>query len=162
MRLSELKNGQIPISKNGLDKLKSLLNDWKAKDKELSETAGDTFGGAADWHDNAAKDQWVIEARVVDNRLSTLSNAISQVVIVEPQKEPGPIDLGHTVVLKYEDEPEPEKYTILGPFDNFANSTWISYQSDLARLLIGKEAGREVSLPSGLKVTILQVLAGQF
>jgi transcription elongation factor GreA len=153
---------KIPISSQGYAKLQEMLAENIRQDNELTEIAGDAFGGAADWHDNAAYDQWRLDSNLVGQRIAYLKTAIDQVEIIKPETLPGPVNIGHMVEVQYEDEKEPERFTILGPYDNNVDRSWISFQSDLGEALLGKDSGAIVELPNGLKVTILRVLAGNF
>ncbi len=101
----------------------------------------------AEYH--AAKErQGQVEAQIAE-----IENRVTRAQIIDPQTLSGDkVVFGATVTLLDEDD-KPIKYQIVGQTEADANSGRISYNSPLARALIGKKVGEEieVTVPSGDK-----------
>ena len=101
----------------------------------------------AEYH--AAKErQGQVEAMIGD-----LEDKISRAQIIDPSPLSGDkVVFGATVTLLDEND-KPIKYQIVGQTEADAKSARISYNSPLARALIGKKVGEEVevTVPSGDK-----------
>lgn len=145
-----------------LSRLQQLLETEKNAAVRLERSLGDTQDNAQDWHDNFAYDQLVLDVKLAWTRVSTITNALIDPVIIEPRLDTSSIGMGNSVIVQYEDEPEPEKFTILGVQDTFTERSWISFASPLGASLIGKQKGDTVTSPNGLLVKILDVLPGEF
>lgn len=102
----------------------------------------------AEYH--AAKDkQGLMEARIAE-----LTDVVGRAQVVEPEKlAHDRISFGTTVVLCDQDTDEEICYTLVGAQESNPSRGLISLQSPMARALIGKEEGDEVTLvlPSGKK-----------
>lgn len=101
----------------------------------------------AEYH--AAKErQGQVEAQIAE-----LEDKVSRAQIIDPASLSGDrVVFGATVTLLDEDD-KPVKYQIVGQTEANANKGRISYNSPIARALIGKEVGEEieVTVPSGDK-----------
>ena len=102
----------------------------------------------AEYH--AAKErQGLMEARI-----SELTDIIGRAQVVDPATLAHErVSFGSTVCLTCQESGEELKYTIVGSMEAQPEKGLISFQSPMARALIGKEEGDEVelSLPSGKK-----------
>ncbi|MCB4748137.1 MAG: transcription elongation factor GreA [Sulfurovum sp.] len=103
----------------------------------------------AEYH--AAKEkQGLMEARI-----SELTDIIGRAQVVDPSVLAHErISFGSTICLTCQQSGEENKYTIVGSMEAQPERGLISFQSPMARALIGKEEGDEVelNLPSGKKV----------
>jgi len=103
----------------------------------------------AEYH--AAKDkQGLMEARIAE-----LTDLVGRAQVVNPAKLAHErVSFGSTVVLVDQESDEEIKYTIVGGKESNPEKGLISIQSPMARVLIGKEEGEEVSLvlPTGKKM----------
>lgn len=101
----------------------------------------------AEYH--AAKErQGQVEAQIAE-----LEDKVSRAQIIDPATLSGDrVVFGATVTLLDEND-KPVKYQIVGQTEANANKGRISYNSPIARALIGKEVGEEieVTVPSGDK-----------
>ena len=106
----------------------------------------------AEYH--AAKErQGQVEAYIAD-----IENKVSRAQIIDPTTLSGDrIVFGATVTLLDEDD-KPIKYQIVGETEADAKKGRISYNSPLAKALIGKNVGDEieVSVPSGDKFYLVK------
>jgi len=102
----------------------------------------------AEYH--AAKErQGLMEARI-----SELTDIVGRAQVIDPSTLAHErISFGSTVVLIDQESDEEVKYTIVGVQESNPSKGLISIQSPMARVLLGKEEGDEVSiqLPGGLK-----------
>ncbi len=102
----------------------------------------------AEYH--AAKDeQGLMEARIAE-----LTDLVGRAQVVDPSTLAHErVSFGSTVTLTDQDTEEEIRYTIVGGTESNPSKGLISIQSPLARVLMSKEEGDEVSLslPSGKK-----------
>ena len=143
-----------PMTKFGYEKLSVELNDLKnrelpeiVKEIEVALEHGDLKENA-EYH--AAKEK----QRLVDLRLSELANILGQAQIVDPSVlEHARISFGSTVLLCDIDEDKEITYTIVGGCESNPDVGLISFNSPLAKQLLGKEEGDEfkAKLPGGIK-----------
>ena len=102
----------------------------------------------AEYH--AAKDQQgLMEARIAE-----LTDVVGRAQVVDPSTLAHErVSFGSTVELVDQDTDEEVTYTIVGGQESNPSRGLISFQSPLAKVLLGKEEGDEVSitLPAGKK-----------
>ncbi len=102
----------------------------------------------AEYH--AAKEQ----QKQIDQRLAELAEIIGNAKIVDPSElEHSKVSFGSTVTLEDLDSGEEVVYTIVGGCESNPDMGLISFHSPLAKQLLGKEEGDEVTvtLPGGKK-----------
>ncbi|HIC42797.1 MAG TPA: transcription elongation factor GreA [Sulfurimonas sp.] len=143
-----------PMTTYGYAKLSFELNDLKnrelpeiVKEIEVALEHGDLKENA-EYH--AAKEK----QRLVDLRLSELADVLSFAQIVDPSVlEHARVSFGSTVVLCDLDTDEEITYTIVGGCESNPTNGLISFNSPLAKQLLGKEEGDEfkAKLPGGVK-----------
>lgn len=88
-----------------------------------------------------------------------LGKQLKYTEIVET-KDDGKVDLGKTVVLKFDDDEDTEEYKIVGRMEADLADGKISFDSPLGQAIMKKEAGTTstVGAPAGeYKVTIVEV-----
>lgn len=130
-----------------LEQLKTVERAVIAKVIDEARELGDLKENA-EYH--AAKDkQGLMEARIAE-----LTDIVGRAQIVDPSTLPHKrVSFGSTVQLVDQNTDEEVSYTIVGGTESNPSKGLISIQSPMARALIGKEEGDEVSLtlPSGKK-----------
>ncbi|HIP14724.1 MAG TPA: transcription elongation factor GreA [Sulfurimonas autotrophica] len=102
----------------------------------------------AEYH--AAKEQ----QKNIDNRLAELQEILGNAQIVDPKElQHSKVSFGSTVVMTNIDTDEEVTYTIVGGCESNPDIGLISFNSPLAKQLLGKEEGDEVKvrLPGGEK-----------
>lgn len=95
----------------------------------------------------------------LQSRLRYLDKQLKYAEIVET-KDDGKVDLGKTVVLKFDDDDETEEYKIVGRMEANLEDGKISFDSPLGQAIMKKEAGVTsiVEAPAGeYKATIVEV-----
>jgi len=141
-----------PMSPHGYDKVCAELKILKeverpniVKEIDIARSHGDLKENA-EYH--AAKErQLFIEARIKD-----LSQILSQAQIIDPSTLPhNKVSFGSTVEILDIDSNKTSVYTIVGSVESDPARGLISFASPIAKALIGKVVGDEVSiaLPKG-------------
>jgi transcription elongation factor GreA len=142
----------VPMLAEGYERLTADLKAYRAERPTIVE-AIETARAHGDLSENAeyhaAKErQGQVEAYIAD-----IENKVSRAQIIDPLTLSGDrIVFGATVTL-LDESYKPIKYQIVGETEADANKGRISYNSPLAKALIGKNVGDdiEVSVPSGDK-----------
>lgn len=145
---------QEPMTKFGYEKLQAEINYLKhverpqtVKDIEEALEHGDLKENA-EYH--AAKEK----QKLIDTKLIELAEMVSNAQIVDPSElEHARVSFGSTVTLSDVNTGEEVTYTIVGGCESNPDIGLISFNSPLAKQLLGREEGDEVKvkLPSGVK-----------
>ena len=148
---------KVPMLAEGYERLTAdlkILREERPKIVEAIEEArahGD-LSENAEYH--AAKErQGQVEAQIAE-----LEDKVSRAQIIDPTTLSGDkIIFGATVTMLDEND-KPVRYQIVGQTEADANKGRISYNSPLARALIGKQVGDEieVTVPSGEKFYLVE------
>jgi transcription elongation factor GreA len=143
---------KVPMLAEGYERLTADLKVLRAERPKIVDAieearAHGDLSENAEYH--AAKErQGQVEAQIAE-----LEDKVSRAQIIDPATLSGDkVVFGATVTLLDEDD-KPVKYQIVGQTEADANRGRISYNSPIARALIGKEVGEEVevTVPSGDK-----------
>ena len=152
-----------PMTKEGFDKAKAELDRLKAVDRiqisheiEKARSFGD-LSENAEYH--YAKDkQGQIEARIRD-----LEDRLSRADVIDLSRLRGErVTFGATVELENIETKERLRYQIVGSLESDPTAGRISYESPLAKSLIGKEQGDDVVLKSGKSQTTFEIIKVEF
>ena len=131
-----------------LERLKNVERAAIAKAIDEARALGDLKENA-EYH--AAKEkQGLMEARITE-----LQDLLSRAQVIDPSKLAHErVSFGSTVVLIDQESDEEVSYVIVGTQESDPSKGLISIQSPMARALLGKEEGEEVTLqlPGGKKV----------
>lgn len=133
----------------------------RASGKSVGEAAGDSH----EWHDNAAYDQAIREVRINSTYVDMLRNSTKSPVFIEPRIETEDVGIGNVVRVLFDDEENPEEFTLLGPNDSKVESSWLSYLSPLGSSLIGLKRGQDVEYAIGerkIKAKLIDIQQGNF
>lgn len=139
---------RVPMTKAGADKLREELNHLKteARPKVIAAIAEAREHGDlkenAEYH-AAREQQGFIEGRIQEIE-SKLSNA--QIIDVASMNNTGKVIFGATVVLINLDTEEEVSYQIVGDDEADIKQNKISVSSPIARALVGKNEGDEVTV----------------
>jgi transcription elongation factor GreA len=130
--------------------LEQLKNQERAKVAKVIDEARELGDLKENAEYHAAKErQGLMEARI-----SELTDIVGRAQVIDPSTLAHErVSFGSTVVLIDQDSDEELKYTIVGVQESNPNKGLISIESPMARALLGKEEGDEVTinLPGGLK-----------
>lgn len=136
------------------DKLSKELEHLKTVERAEIAQVIDTARELGDLKENAeyhaAKDkQGLMEARILD-----LTDLVGRAQVIDPSTLAHErVSFGSTVELIDQEDDSEVTYTIVGSQESDLDKGWISSGSPMARALLGKEEGDEVSikLPAGEK-----------
>ena len=152
---------RVPMTPKGAAKVREELARLKAERPKISREIGiardhGDISENAEYH--AAKErQGMIEAQIKD-----LEDKLARCEVIDPARLSGTrIRFGATVSLSNVDTEETVTYQIVGADEANIDEGTISISAPLARALIGKEAGDEVtiSLPAGKRTyEVVEVL----
>jgi len=143
-----------PMLQETLTKLSTELEHLKTVERAEIAKIIDTARELGDLKENAeyhaAKDrQGLMEARIVE-----LTDLTSRAQVIDPSKSSHErVSFGSTVMLIDQDSDEEIEYTIVGGVESNPDKGLISIYSPMAKALLGKEEGDEVTLnlPAGVK-----------
>ena len=133
------------------------------REKELPKISKEKLEAASqgDLSENAGYEYAKQKLEMIQSKINAMAAQISDVQFIEELPIPGTIvSLGTVVRLMDLDKKKEERYTILGPADADAAQGVISFQSPLAKGMITKKVGDEVTIqiPEGTrKVKILEI-----
>ena len=148
---------KVPMLAEGYEKLTADLKALRAERPKIVDAieearAHGDLSENAEYH--AAKErQGQVEAQIAE-----LEDKTSRAQIIDPATLSGDrVVFGATVTVLDEDD-KPLKYQIVGQAESDAKKGRISYDSPLARALIGKSTGDEVevTVPSGDKFYLIE------
>jgi len=151
---------KYPMTKEGKEKLEQELEQLKTvKRKEVVERikVARSFG---DLSENSEYDSAKEEQAFVEGRISLLENMIRNAVIIE-ENESDTVSLGKSVTFIELPDGEEETYIIVGSAEADPFEGKISNDSPIAKSLLGKKVGDQVSVntPGGemtVKITNIQ------
>ncbi|PQD96423.1 transcription elongation factor GreA [Pradoshia eiseniae] len=151
----------FPMTKEGKEKLEKELELLKTvKRKEVVERIkiARSFG---DLSENSEYDSAKEEQAFVEGRITTIENMIRNAQIIDSDAaQDGVVTLGKSVTFKELPDGEEETYTIVGSAEADPFEYKISNDSPIARSLMGKKPGDEVTVatPGGdMEVVIVSV-----
>lgn len=143
-----------PMTKVGFEALITELNELKTSERPATVVALEEARQLGDLKENAeyhaAKEKLVL----IDIRLAEFGDIISRAVIVDPSiLTHDRVSFGSTVKLIDVNTDDLFEYTIVGAYESNPSSGFISFNSPLAKQLLGKHVADEVkvNLPSGLR-----------
>ncbi|MBS2772989.1 transcription elongation factor GreA [Anoxybacillus rupiensis] len=153
---------QYPMTKAGKEKLEQELEYLKTvKRKEVVERIK-IARGFGDLSENSEYDAAKDEQAFVESRIQTLENMIRNAQIIEEDTEnPDIVSLGKSVTFVELPDGEEETYTIVGSAEADPFEGKISNDSPIAKSLIGKKVGDEVSVQTPGGEMLVKIVAVQ-
>jgi transcription elongation factor GreA len=152
---------KVPMSPQGTEKLRAELARLKEERPKISREIGvarehGDLSENAEYH--AAKErQGMVEARIKD-----IEDKLARAEVIDPTKLEGDtVRFGATVTLLNIDTNENVEYQIVGAEEADIDARTISVSAPLARALIGKSVGEEVTvkLPGGVRTYEIERVA---
>lgn len=113
--------------------------------KNLGEAVGEAAGDNCDWHDNADYENSLRTLEMASRIASEIRDALSIAEVITVIEQSTRVAIGNTVEIEFDDETKREM-TIGAWGESKPEQGLISYQSPLAKSLIGKTEGDDGSL----------------
>lgn len=150
-----------PLTAEGYDKVTALLNDLKVNQRPKILEAIETARQLGDLKENAEYHAAREDQANCNKKIAELEDLISRAVVIDPSTlAHDKISFGSTVLVLDLDSDSEIKYKIVSSLDSNPDLGHISFHSPLAKQLLGKEEGDEVTakLPGGQKdLEILEI-----
>ncbi|AXX85185.1 transcription elongation factor GreA [Aliarcobacter skirrowii] len=143
-----------PMTLAGYNKVTNELDYLKSIERPQTVVALDEARQLGDLKENAEYHSAKEKLKLIDVQIAELSNIISKAVIVDPSVLPHDrVSFGSTVTLFDVVSDEEFTYTIVGGVESNVEKGFISFNSPLAKQLMGKVEGDEFTakLPGGDK-----------
>ncbi len=143
-----------PMTRIGYEKITNELNFYKSEERPETVIALDEARQLGDLKENAEYHAAKDKLALIDIQIAELGAIISKAVIIDPESLPHEkVSFGSTVELVDVNNDEEFTYAIVGGVESDANKGLISFNSPLAKQLLGKEEGDEIiaKLPGGVK-----------
>ncbi len=148
-----------PISEYGYKKLMEELNDLITVQRPETVREIDIARGHGDLKENAEYHAAKEKLAFIEARIAELNDLASKVQIVDPSKlSHDKVMFGSTVVLEEVDTGEEIEYTIVGAYESNPEHGLISFNSPMAKALLGKEEGDEVTIKLPGKEEVFEVV----
>ena len=140
---------KMPMTPNGLAKLEEELKNLKYNERPAVIQAISEARALGDLSENAEYHSAKERQGFVESRISYLEGVISSAEVIDPKKMSGnTVRFGATVTIVDVETDEEKVYQIVGKEETDIQNGKISYDSPIARALIGKEKGEEVTVQS--------------
>ncbi len=149
-----MQNNVEPMTLFGYEKLQAEVKDLKEVKRPGVVKAIEEALEHGDLKENAEYHAAKEQQKNIDNRLAELQEILGNAQIVDPRElQHSKVSFGSTVVMTNMDTDEEVTYTIVGGCESNPDIGLISFNSPLAKQLLGKEEGDEVKvrLPGGEK-----------
>lgn len=143
-----------PMTNVGYAKVTGELEFLKKTDRPETVIALDEARQLGDLKENAEYHAAKEKLKLIDVRIAELNDLITKAIIIDPSTLPhSKVSFGSTIDLVDVDTDEEFTYSLVGGVESNADKGLISFNSPLAKQLLGKEAGDEVTatLPAGVK-----------
>ncbi|MFY9080026.1 transcription elongation factor GreA [Aliarcobacter cryaerophilus] len=143
-----------PMTLVGYNKVTNDLEFLKSTERPETVVALDEARQLGDLKENAEYHSAKEKLKLIDVQIAELSNTISKAVIVDPSILPHDrVSFGSTINLVDVETDDEFTYTIVGGVESNVEKGLISFNSPLAKQLMGKVEGDEfiATLPGGNK-----------
>ncbi len=143
-----------PMTIVGYNKITGELEFYKKKERPETVIALEEARQLGDLKENAEYHAAKDKLGLIDIQIAELGAIISKAIIIDPTSLPhDKVSFGSRVEIVNTDTDEEFTYTIVGGVESNAEKGLISFNSPLAKQLLGKEEGDEIiaKLPGGIK-----------
>lgn len=140
---------KMPITPKGYEKLENELKELKYKERPAVIQAISEARALGDLSENAEYHSAKEKQALIEGKISYLEGALSTAEIIDPAKIAGDtVKFGATVTYVDVETDEEKTYQIVGKEETDLEHGLISFESPIARALIGKKVGDEFSVSS--------------
>lgn len=143
-----------PMTSAGYEKITGSLDFLKSQERPTTVIELDEARQLGDLKENAEYHAAKEKLALIDVQIAELGSIISKAIIIDPSTLPhNKVSFGSTVELVNTDTEEEFIYSIVGGVEANVDNGLISFNSPLAKQLLGKEEGDEITatLPGGVK-----------
>lgn len=143
-----------PMTNVGYEKITGELDFLKSKERPETVIELDEARQLGDLKENAEYHAAKDKLKLIDVQIAELGAIISKAVIIDPTTLPHTrVSFGSTIEIVDVNTDEEFTYSIVGGVESNADKGLISFNSPLAKQLLGKEEGDEIkaTLPGGAK-----------
>jgi transcription elongation factor GreA len=143
-----------PTTDHGYQKLIKEITFLKNDERPQTVIELDIARSHGDLKENAEYHAAKEKLAFIDARLAELDDTLGRTTVLDPREyDHDKVRFGSTVTLVDIDNDEEFTYTIVGAFESNPDINLISFNSPMAKQLLGKEEGDEITLrlPSGSK-----------
>jgi transcription elongation factor GreA len=158
-----MSNDRIPMSKEGYNKRKALLDKLKHEDMPRIAEQIAQARGFGDLSENAEFDAAVEAQGMLQARINDLQAELGRAYIVDKLAlSLDRVAFGLKVRVLDMDINEEEEYILVGPGEEDYDQNKILITSPIGQGLVGKEVGNEVEIPiprGSLKLRVLEISA---
>jgi transcription elongation factor GreA len=145
---------RIPITKQGLEKVKAELNHLESVERPQNIRAIEEARAHGDLNENAEYHAAKETQFFIESKINELKDVIGRSEVLELER--GPTDrvvFGRTVLLVDLQTDEEVTYQLLGPYESDPEKGKISVASPLGQALIGRQVDDEVRVetPGGIQ-----------
>lgn len=143
-----------PMTRVGYEKITNELEFLKNKERPQTVIALDEARQLGDLKENAEYHAAKEKLKLIDIHIAELGGVISKAIIIDPETLPhNRVSFGSTVKLVDTKSDEEFEYSIVGGVESNPEKGLISFNSPLAKQLLGKAEGDEFTaqLPGGVK-----------
>jgi transcription elongation factor GreA len=134
---------QVPVTREGLERLRSELKELKEVRRPAVVAALAEARSHGDLRENAGYDAAKHDQAMTEKRIADLDALLRQAVVIE--EDAGDVGdevrIGSTVVVEVDGEEE--RYTIVGAIEAKPAQGLISNESPVGRALLGRQPGEE-------------------
>jgi len=138
---------EIYMTKEGLEELKKELDYLKTEKRPQVIDALKDARALGDLSENAEYDSARNDQAEVEGRIAELEAMLDNAIIIE-EVSTDSIGIGNTVTLKYVEDEDTEKYTIVGVKEADPFNNKISNESPIAKAIMGLSVGKIVTVDS--------------
>lgn len=150
---------EIYLTESGMEELKKELDYLKLEKRPEVITALKEARALGDLSENAEYDAARNEQAIVEARITEIEKMLEKAVILK-KTATDKVALGSEVTIRYIDDDDEEKYSIVGSTEADPFTNKISNESPIAKAIIGAKVGDVVNIesPAGeYQVKIMQI-----